>query len=93
MPCLSRPSFQVVGRPRNYQKLEVLSFCHRERAETPSITVLTFLVKNEYNEVFWGVYLLRIHGKNFFQISSSFVNLNVSIIFLLNVIDSKTVCD
>ena len=55
----------LVGRPSNYQKLEVLSFCDRERAESPSITVLPFLVKNEYNEVFWGVYLLRIHGKNF----------------------------
>lgn len=55
----------LVGRPSNYQKLEVLSFCDRERAEPPSITVLTFPVKNEDNEVFWGVYLLRIHGKNF----------------------------
>ena len=55
----------LVGRPSNYQKLEVLSFCDRERTERPSITVLTFPVKNEYNEVFWGVYLLRIHGKNF----------------------------
>ena len=55
----------MVGRQRNYQKLEVLSFCDRERTKPPSITVLTFLVKNEYNEVFWGVYLLRIHGKNF----------------------------
>ena len=55
----------LVGRPSNYQKLKVLSFCDRERVEPPSITVLTFPVKNEYNEGFWGVYLLRIHGKNF----------------------------
>lgn len=85
----------MVGRPRNYQKLEVLSLCNRERAKPPSITVLTFLVKNEYNEAFWGVYLLRIHGKNF---KSDLVVVRESkclyyLFLLLNVIDSKTVCD
>ena len=31
-----------------YQRLEVLSFCHQERVQPPSlkVTVLTFLVKN-----------------------------------------------
>ena len=43
---------------------------------------------------FSGVYIFwEYTGKTLSQISSSFVNLNVSIIFLLNVIDSKTVCD
>ena len=43
---------------------------------------------------FSGVYIFwEYMGKTLSQISSSFVNLNVSIIFLLNVIDSKTVCD
>ena len=80
---------------KKHQKLEVLSFCDRERAKPPSITVLTFLMENEYNEVLWGVYLLRIHGKNF---KSDFVLVRESkglyyIFLLLNVIDSKTVCD
>lgn len=37
-------------------RLEVLSFCDRERPEPPSIkiAVLTFLVK-KYIEAFWGV--------------------------------------
>ena len=52
-------------------------------------------MKNEYNEVLWGVYLLRIHEKNF---KSDFVLVRESeglyyIFLLLNVIDSKTVCD
>ena len=43
----TRVSENVMEAEISYQMLEVLSFCDRERAQTPSIkiTVLTFLVK------------------------------------------------
>ena len=52
-------SESVEATGTSYQMLEVLAFCNRERAhdQLPSvtITVLTFLVKKEYNEEFRGV--------------------------------------
>ena len=44
---LARVRESVVVAGTSYQMLEVLAFCHLERAEPPSITitVLTFLVK------------------------------------------------
>ena len=66
----------------SYQMLEVLSFCDRERAQTPSIkiTVLTFLVK-QCNKTFRAYYFLR-RGKKTSE-SSMLTNLKVSILELL----------
>ena len=49
----------------SYQMFEILAFCNRERAQPPSImiTVLTFLVKKNYNGEFRGVYFLTIREK------------------------------
>ena len=62
--------------------LEVLSFCDRERAQTPpiKITVLTFLVK-KCNKTFRDYYFLR-RGKKTSE-SSMLTNLKVSILELL----------
>ena len=35
-------------------------------------------MNQKYNETFWGVYVLRIRGKTFSQISNSSSNLKVS---------------
>ena len=69
----------VIEAEISYQMLEVLSFCDRERAQTPSIkiTVLTFLLK-KCNKTFRDYYFLR-RGKKTSE-SSMLTNLKVSII-------------
>ena len=72
----------VIEAEISYEMLEVLSFCDRERAQTPSIkiTVLTFLVK-KCNKTFRDYYFLR-RGKKTSE-SSMLTNLKVSILELL----------
>ena len=73
----TRFSENVMEAEISYQMLEVLSFCDRERAQTPSIkiTVLTC------NKTFQAYYFLR-RGKKTSE-SSMLTNLKVSILELL----------
>lgn len=55
----------VIVTESSHRMLEVLSFWHRKRAESPSIkiTVPTFLVKKSRTQAFRGVDILRISEK------------------------------
>jgi len=67
-------SENVVVAGTSYQMpVEVLAFCNRGRAQTPSITItfVTFLVKKKYNDEFRGVYFLTIREKTLNQIPYS----------------------
>ena len=66
----------------SYQMLEMLSFCDQERAYPPSIkiTVITFLVNQNYNEGFRGVYFFVVL---FLRIRRANVKSNLALVAVL----------
>ena len=73
----TRVSENVMEAEISYQMLEVLSFCDRERAQTPSIKITVLIC----NKTFQAYYFLR-RGKKTSE-SSMLTNLKVFILELL----------
>ena len=73
----------------SYQMLEVLSFCHQERVQPPSlkVTVLTFLVKNGKMKLSGESIFLEYAKKLKSQISYSLSSLNLKVSIVISWLD------
>ena len=73
----------------SYQMLEVLSFCHQERVQPPSlkVTVLTFLVKNGKMKLSGESIFLEYAKKLKSQISYSLSSLNLKVSIVISCLD------